>query len=31
MYLLPDDEWGEGADDAMVAPLDLEAEIRARS
>lgn len=31
MYLLPEDEWGEYATRAVVQPLDLEAEVEARS
>ncbi len=31
MYLTPQDEWGPDADSATVAPLDLDAEVRARS
>ena len=31
MYLLPDDEWGEYATRAVVAPLDLESEVARRS
>ena len=31
MYLLPDDEWGEYATQAVVQPLDLDAEVSARS
>jgi catechol-2,3-dioxygenase len=30
MYLLPDDQWGPDPDSAIVAPLDLDAELRAR-
>ncbi len=31
MYLLPEDEWGEYATRAVVQPLDLDAEVAARS
>ncbi len=31
MYLLPEDEWGEYATRAVVQPLDLEAEVEART
>jgi catechol-2,3-dioxygenase len=31
VYLLPEEEWGEYASDAIVAPLDLDAEVAARS
>jgi catechol-2,3-dioxygenase len=31
MYLLPEDEWGEYATRAVVAPLDLESEVARRS
>lgn len=31
MYLLPEDEWGEYATKAVVAPLDLDAELARRS
>lgn len=31
MYLLPEDEWGEYATRAVVQPLDLDAEVEARS
>ena len=31
MYLLPEDEWGVYADQAVVQPLDLDAEVAARS
>lgn len=31
MYLLPEDEWGEYATQAVVQPLDLDAEVSARS
>ena len=31
MYLLPEDEWGVDADQAVVQPLDLDAEVAARS
>ena len=31
MYLTPPEEWGPDATSAKVAPLDLDAEVRARS
>ncbi len=31
MYLLPEDEWGEYATQAVVQPLDLDAEVSTRS
>lgn len=31
MYLLPEDEWGDYATQAVVAPLNLDAEVAARS
>ncbi len=31
MYLLPEEEWGDDATQAAVRPLDLEAEVAARS
>ena len=31
MYMLPEDEWGEYATQAVVQPLDLESEVAARS
>ena len=31
MYLVPEEEWGDDADSAVVRPLDLDAEVAARS